>query len=140
MVGRAGSQIWTLSGRHTDGTCGRTSTISQSKKKPRSVTAASMAPRTKLLAPSQPTTNDASIRCSAPPAPRTSSLATASLAYTPATSRPRCTSTVARLRARSSSSRSSSGWGNMLPSGQPDSPVGSVAKRSNVVPAAFRHS
>jgi hypothetical protein len=55
VVGRAGSQIWMFSGRHIFGSCGTTSTISQSKKNPRSVTVAPSCERTKLLEPSQPT-------------------------------------------------------------------------------------
>ncbi len=56
VVGRAGSQIWRLIGFHSRSSWGRTSTINQSKKKPRSVICVGMCARTKLLAPSQPIT------------------------------------------------------------------------------------
>src|SRR3989442_140555 len=93
VVGRRGSQSCQLIGVHTRRSRGTTSTMSQSKKKPRSVTALPRCRRTKLLAPSQPTTQRAPISRRSPSGLATTSATCHLPARMSTTSRARCTAT-----------------------------------------------
>ena len=142
VVGRAGSQSCQLIGPSQRGSLGSTSTTSQSKWKPRSCQPEPMRSRTELFAPSQPTAKRA--RSSrVPPSARRASSSTASA---PRRAPDRLTAPLDRHRrqrraTRASRIRSSSGWQNMLDSGQPER-LRSVSrpKRISVSPVALRHS
>ncbi|SCE38019.1 hypothetical protein GA0115252_14435 [Streptomyces sp. DfronAA-171] len=137
-MGRSGSHSCQFIGDHSSSSWGRQSTISQSWKKPRSVTEVAIRERTKLFAPSAPTTYRA--RTSAGPAPEVRSSTSSGPCSMPVTSQPRCTVTVGSCSAAPARTASSSGWEKKFAVGQPEGPVPDQSILTSGSRSAFCHS
>ena len=107
--GRAGSQTWRLLGLNSRASFGTTSQTSQSWVKPRSVTVLPRCSRTKLLAPSQPTTQRADRTCG-PSGPSTVTSTRSSCSVSAVTAYGRSTVTPGSSVPRSASTASRPGW------------------------------
>ena len=93
-----------------------------------------MCERTKLLAPSQPITQEAVKRRCLPRVLRVSTSTCRSDSISCTASWPRSSRILSSRATRSAITRSRSGWWNMFTLGQPDGPVPDQSKRISVCP------